>query len=196
MKWWQIALIVLGAALAVLIAFGMWKDSGARRKNTADELARHGWTRTESDPSLLTRWPGEPFNLGREYQATNVITGDYRGRAVVAFDLTFVARFGNQEHAIHQYSVYAISTGRPAGEPLEAQAKQLAALTTDQDLGKRLTAIGEKNRTFRLVNGDLLTWDLTPLEAFAAQPGHLESRFALLVDVSERIPPDTWPRSQ
>ncbi|GAB3436666.1 type III secretion system chaperone family protein [Flindersiella endophytica] len=196
MKWWQIVLIVLGVALAVLIAFGMWRESGARRKNIDDQVSRNGWSRADSDPGLLTRWEGEPFNLGRQYQATNVITGDYRGHTIVAFDLTFVARFGNQEHARHQYSVYAVSAGGATDQPQAARAKQLAAITTDQELAKRLTAMGENDRTFRLVGGDLLTWDLVPLEAYATRPGHLESRFALLIDVLDRIPPGTWPSSQ
>lgn len=196
MKWWQIGLIVLGAALAALIVFGMWKESGARRANTAGELAKHGWARAESDPSLLTRWPGEPFNLGRDYQATNVITGEYRGHSIVAFDLTFVARFGNQANATHQYSVYAVSTGRTAGEPQEATGRQLAAVAADPGLAKRLNAMGDKNRTFRLVGGDLLTWDQTTLDSYAVQPGYLEGRFGLLVDVAERIPADAWHSSQ
>lgn len=196
MKWWQIVLIVLGVVLALLIAFGLWKDSGARRRNADDQLSRNGWSRAASDPSLLTRWEGEPFDLGRNYQATNVVTGEYRGHAIVAFDLTFVARFGNQEHAQHQYSVYAVSAGRAVDRPRAARAKQLAAITTDQELAERLTAMSENNRTFRLVGGDLLTWDLTPQEAIATQPGYLETRFALLIDVLDRVPVDTWPPSQ
>jgi hypothetical protein len=191
-KWWQIVLIVLGVALAALIAFGMWKESGARRKNIDDQVSRNGWSRVENDPSMLTRWQGEPFDLGTEYAATNVITGDYHGRSVVAFDLTFVARFGNQANATHEYSVYAVSAGNSTSEPREATGKQLAGLTTDTELAEQLTAAGNGNRTFRLVGGDVLTWDKTKLDSNAVQPGHLEQMFGLLAGVAEKIPADTW----
>lgn len=195
-KWWQIVLIVLGVALAALIAFGMWKESGARRKNIDEQVSRNGWSRVDSDPALLTRWPGEPFDLGREYAANNVITGEYHGHRIVAFDLTFVARFGNQSNATHEYSVYAVSAGASTGEPREATGRQLAGLTTDRQLAEQLTASGNRNRTFRLVGGDVLTWDKTKLDSNAVQPGHLEKMFGLLAGVAERIPADTWHLSR
>jgi hypothetical protein len=191
-KWWQIVLIVLGVALAALIAFGMWKESGARRKNVDDQISRNGWSRADSDPSMLTRWPGEPFNLGREYAANNVITGEYRGHGIVAFDLTFVARFGNQANATHEYSVYSVSAGSSPGDAREATGRQLAGMTTDRELAEQLTASGNRNRTFRLVSGDVLTWDKTKLDSNAVQPGHLEKMFGLLADVAEKIPADAW----
>ena len=81
------------------------------RKRLLAFALRRGWRYAGDDPSLVHRWPGEPFGVGDKRRASNVLIGQEAGRAFVAFDYTYVTHRRTKKgrrSTTHRYGVCVV----------------------------------------------------------------------------------------
>ena len=79
-------LVMFAATSATLTAVAAEK---ARRDRLAGFASGIGWAYTARDDAIPDRWPGGLFGQGHGRRATNVMTGTFDGRELVAFDYAF-----------------------------------------------------------------------------------------------------------
>ncbi len=100
--------IVVGGVFAYL----GWKAAKERREAFAALAAQRGWVWTPRDDSWTERFGGDPFGIGEDWKAHNVLTGDYQGMAMVAFDYSYETYTrdtkGNRHTTVHRYGVCAL----------------------------------------------------------------------------------------
>lgn len=105
--------VIVGA-----VVFG-YLQAKKRREGMAAFARSRGWTYTEQDDSLLDRFEGEPFGVGQDREAVNVLRGTAHGRPVVVFDYSYVTTRtstdanGNTrtDRDTHPFSVVVMNTG-------------------------------------------------------------------------------------
>ena len=91
----------------VVIGFAIWYQIQRRKK--LQEWARlNGWTWVGSDPSLVGRWRGEPFNVGHSRRADEVMTGRFGGRPALSFSYRYTTGSGKNQ-STHTFHVVAVS---------------------------------------------------------------------------------------
>jgi hypothetical protein len=102
-----IVLLVLGVA-----AYISWWQAKKRRELFQGFAQSQGWTWTARDDSWVDRFPGTPFQEGDHKKALNVLQGQFRGRALVAFDYSYQTHStdskGNRQTTTHRYALCAI----------------------------------------------------------------------------------------
>ncbi|HVF06476.1 MAG TPA: hypothetical protein VNA20_16665 [Frankiaceae bacterium] len=90
--------VVVGIGAFLVLFFGGF--IALMRKAAQQEQARiaslvalcgeYGWRISEQDPyDLVHRWPGTPFDDGSMRRVRNVVTGEYAGRPMLAFDYSY-----------------------------------------------------------------------------------------------------------
>lgn len=95
------------AVMALLFGFAILYQR-YRVKVTKEWAARIGWTYVGSDPSLVGRWRGRPFDIGRSRRTSEVVTGTFQGRQAVSFVYRYTTGSGkNRSTTTHH--VVAIS---------------------------------------------------------------------------------------
>lgn len=62
--------------------------------------AASGWTYVGSDPSLVDRWQGAPFGVGRSRRASEVMVGTWGDRPAVSFTYSYVTGSGKSQSAL------------------------------------------------------------------------------------------------
>lgn len=190
-----------------------------RRRNVEALLSKHGWSRVPEDPTLVDRWRGAPFGQGTNPRATNVISGAYRGHAVLAFDYSYERRHPAGGTVRDVYAVFVVRLPR-AVPSLELTPQGLA------DRGQRLlgqadVTVGDEEfdrafrirchdagaaallrpelrrrllqggrRPYRFVGDAVLTWELGPIDKYALNATWIEQVFDVLVDLAGSLPPD------
>ena len=105
-------------AIVGAVVFG-YVQAKRRREGMAAFAAGRGWVYSESDASLLERFEGEPFGVGEDREATNVIRGTAHDRPMVAFDYSYVTTststdangHSRTERHTHPFSVVAVNLG-------------------------------------------------------------------------------------
>ncbi|GEN80377.1 hypothetical protein [Actinotalea fermentans] len=98
-----------------------------RNKAVKAWAAASGWTYVGTDPSLVGRWDGEPFNQGHSRRTSEVMVGRWAGRPAVSFTYTYRTGSGKDEST---YSFHVLAL------PLPAYLSTLEL--TPEDLGSRL----------------------------------------------------------
>jgi hypothetical protein len=63
-----------------------WQREQRARENLVAFALAKGWDLVPPDPSLLYRWPGDPFKGGTNPRCATVITGTFRDRSFTAFE--------------------------------------------------------------------------------------------------------------
>jgi hypothetical protein len=104
--------------IVVMVVVG-FVQAKKRREGLAAFATSRGWTYTESDPSLLGRFEGEPFGVGDDRQAFNVLRGTAHDRPFVVFDYSYVTTSTSTDanghtktdRTTHVFSVVAVNTG-------------------------------------------------------------------------------------
>ena len=100
----------------MLLVFATWgvsayvKHQRAQRHTAelAAYCAAHGWRFSANDRhGLVNRWDGPPFDTGRSRRVRNVILTTIDGRAVVAFDYSYVVREGKRTRT-YEYAVVSL----------------------------------------------------------------------------------------
>jgi hypothetical protein len=103
------ALFAVGAIALVVGGFVLERK---RRERLMQYAVMRGWTYVGEDPSLVDRWPGEPFGRGDHRRARNVLTGTEAGRPFTAFDYSFQTHStdskGNRSTTTHHWNVVAV----------------------------------------------------------------------------------------
>lgn len=153
-------------AVAVLVG-GFLLERKRRERMMQFALAR-GWTYVGEDPSLVDRWPGDPFGQGDHRRARNVLSGRESGREFTAFDYSYQTHAtdskGRRTTTTHRYGVCAVPLPAPLGpvevrpEDLFSRATGAIGLRSDIDLESE-----DFNRRFQVSAGDpKLASDLLP----------------------------------
>ena len=114
--------VLIGAmvALFVTIAVVAYKRNQARLAAIQSLCMSNGWAYSARDPfGLPHRWSGTPFGIGDDRQAKNVVTGEVKGRPMIAFDYSYETHStdskGNRTTTTHNYGIYAL--GMPCALP-------------------------------------------------------------------------------
>jgi hypothetical protein len=144
--------VIVGA-----VVFG-YLQAKKRREGMAAFAASRGWTYAESDDSLLDRFEGEPFGVGQDREAVNVIRGSAHDRPMVAFDYSYVTTststdangHSHTERHTHPFSVVVVNIGvvMPAlSVAPEGMISRLIGRLTNSDIELESE---EFNRAFRV----------------------------------------------
>jgi|GEM_PF-1712627 len=105
-----VAVLVLG----IVSAIKAQQRAAARRTSLAGHAAQREWDYRPSDPGLVGRFHGDPFDLGFQRQATNVVLGRHDGRHFAAFDYRYSTSSGIGDNRTTRHthcSVLAMSLG-------------------------------------------------------------------------------------
>jgi Protein of unknown function (DUF3137) len=106
---------------AIVIGFAVLSAIAARRRR--DEFrafaASKGWSYAQRDDRWATHFNGAPFGQGHSIKAGNVLTGQYDGRNMVAFDYVYYTTehstdaqgHSHTREESHPYAVVAVDCG-------------------------------------------------------------------------------------
>jgi hypothetical protein len=161
-----------------LFAWWGWTQAKKRRELFQQVALSRGWTWTAQDDRWVERFPGTPFGEGDDRTAANVMTGEFRGRPMVAFDYSYETHStdseGHRTTTTHRYAI--CSLGLPAALPS-------FELVPEGLLGRFGTLLGMQdielesedfNRRFRVRCDEAkLAYELLPtrtMEALLARP--------------------------
>ena len=109
-----------------------------RVKATQAWAVRTGWTYVGTDPSLVGRWRGEPFNAGHSRKVSELVTGRFAGRQAISFSYRYTTGSG-KSRSTHTFHVVAL--------PLPAYLPTLE-LTPDGVGAKLAKAFGGQDIAF------------------------------------------------
>lgn len=183
--------------------------------------AERGWQPQQHDPSLVSRWPEHPFGRGEDRQARDVLTGAYRGRSILAFQYSYEEPSGDSEgHPTTKTRRFAVCTVRlPAPLPdlsvdpttfmyRVARGVGFPALRFADEKFDHAYAVHAAEPEFAydvidpgmmelLLRRDRVAWwirgdDLVCWWPGTYDPATVLSRFDLLIDILEAIPPHVW----
>ena len=103
--------ILFGVVAAGVLVGGYLLDKKRRERLMQYALMR-GWTYAGEDPSLVDRWPGDPFGKGDHRRARNVLTGTESGRPFTAFDYSYQTHStdskGHRNTTTHRWTVCVV----------------------------------------------------------------------------------------
>lgn len=192
-----------------------------RARRRAAELAAYcasqGWRFSPDDPyGLAYRWDGPPFDTGRRRRVRNVISTEVDGRAMVAFEYSYVVRQGKHTKT-YEYAVVALGMPCPLPGLHVAPEGVLSRLGTVLGMEDIELESEDFNRMFRVrcpspkFAHDVLTartmqalLSMGPVElrfagsdALCYEPGHLDpagilARVHALKTVLAGIPSYVW----
>ena len=69
--------------------------------------ARTGWTYMGTDPSLVGRWRGQPFNSGHSRLVSELVVGRFAGRQAISFAYRYTTGSGKNS-STHTFHVVAV----------------------------------------------------------------------------------------
>lgn len=150
-----VVVVVLAIALVVWLAVRAYKQEQARVASLAAFAASKGWRFSPGDPyGLPDRWQGDPFETGYDREASNVLTGEIRGRRVVAFDYRYKEdSTDSQGHTTTSTSHFAVfAVGMPCPLPALTIAPEGVFSRLGHALGMQDIELEseEFNRTFKV----------------------------------------------
>lgn len=205
-------------ALIVLAAVHGQRRAEERRRAIAGLAHHREWDYRAEDPSLVTRFPGSPFDRGTSRRATNVLTGQHDGRAFVAFDYHYTTSSG--EHSSqHACSVVALNLGVHAPDlsvgPTTTLRRWVDGLTgNDIEIGDPAfdayytvhspapefaadVLLSEVRDVLR--HSPQLSWRITADSLLVIRdgthaPGEIESKLHVMDALLDRIPHTVWDR--
>ncbi|MCW2542597.1 MAG: hypothetical protein JWM40_149 [Frankiales bacterium] len=95
------------------LAYWSWLQAKKRRELLAGFAASQGWTWSARDDSWVNRFEGTPFDDGDNKEALNILQGQYRGRAMIAFDYSYETHStdskGNSTTTTHRFAFCSLS---------------------------------------------------------------------------------------
>lgn len=115
---------ILVVVFAVLIVLGLFATLARNRKRDtayAGFVQQYGWRYLPEDPQLPGRFTGEPFGVGSHRKARFVLTGQYRGYPMLAFDYSFYPPGDGEGSTPLQRFAVVVLTTRPPTSQLAAQ---------------------------------------------------------------------------
>ncbi len=108
-----VAIIVLVAGIVALAVYLNHQAVQRRIAALSGLAASKGWTYSRQDPyGLPSRWDGTPFDSGYARRAEHVLTGEIRGRPLVAFDYQYkedsAGSDGKRHTSTYQFGVCVV----------------------------------------------------------------------------------------
>ncbi|MGV8977086.1 MAG: hypothetical protein ACOH17_03495 [Cellulomonas sp.] len=146
-----VVLLVIGIPLGLV---GAWWFQRKRTEQLTAWAATIGWRFEGSDPTLTTRWTGQPFGQGHSRKATDVLRGRFEGMPATSFTYRWTTGSGKEEST---YVRHVIALDLPAFLPN-------VELTPDGFGAKLAKAVGGQdiqfesddfNRAWRVTSRDL-----------------------------------------
>ena len=125
-------LLLFGGGVLVAIAIGIYSyQADKKRRAMLQAYAQSsGWTYVARDDSWCGRFEGSPFGQGDSRKATNILSGQYDGAPMVAFDYSYETSStdskGHRSKTTHRYAICAVQL--PAWLP-ELELSPESALT-------------------------------------------------------------------
>lgn len=186
---------------------------------------QHGWRFSQEDPyDLVHRWEGSPFGEGSLRRARNVVSGEYAGRPLLAFDYSYETEGmrdskGHRSTTTHYYGVVALAL--PGALPDLELAPENGLSRLARKLGHRDVEVGREDfdRMFavRCADARVVPYVLTPaaVDALVAHgPAHvrvagsdlltwagsltaesLARQAHLLAEIVHAIPGEAWEQA-
>lgn len=111
--------VLLIIAGVIVIGAVMYFQYKAHQKKVAEFTAfaaERGWRYTERDRSLANRFLGDPFGQGHGRNAKHVLTGEHRGRRMLAFEYSYKETHGSgndRRTETYHHTVVALSLPVP-----------------------------------------------------------------------------------
>lgn len=99
----------------VALARKAYKQDQARVASLVALCGQQGWRFSEEDPyGLANRWSGRPFDEGSLRRVRNVVTGEFAGRPLVAFDYSYETEGmrdsdGHRSTTTHHHGIVALA---------------------------------------------------------------------------------------
>lgn len=116
------AFVIIAGVAALFIAFAVYayKKNQQRLAAIQSLCLSNGWQFSVRDPfGMAHRWQGTPFNAGYDRRAQNVVTGEVKGRPMIAFDYSYKTDStdsqGRRTTTTHNFAIYAL--GMPCALP-------------------------------------------------------------------------------
>ena len=112
-------ILVFAVGLAIVIAFGVFAYQADKKRRAALQAfaLSSGWSYTARDDSWCQRFAGAPFGDGDDRRASNILSGSYESRPMVAFDYQFDTHStdskGNRTTTTHRFAVCALQLPAP-----------------------------------------------------------------------------------
>jgi hypothetical protein len=104
-------IVLIAIAVFLAIALANYFQSEGRRKELSRWAASRGFSfEPDRDDSLRNRYPFACFDRGHSRYAYNILSGDDRGRRIVAFDYHYKTGSGKDE-TTHRFSAVIVHTG-------------------------------------------------------------------------------------
>ncbi|MGW7685040.1 hypothetical protein ACWGID_30140 [Kribbella sp. NPDC054772] len=104
-----VAFVLVAVLLGLGIFYFNYYRAKKRRELFAGFAAQQGWSYVPSNPSLAGQWRGTPFDSGDHRRAQNVLSGQYNGHPMVAFDYSYQTHTtnsrGQRRTTTHRYGV-------------------------------------------------------------------------------------------
>ena len=97
----------------VVAGFGAAWWVGVKRRERMSAFARsQGWGYSPRNDMWANRFTGTPFGTGRNRRARNVLTGDFRGHGIAAFDYSYDSNDGDEKKT-YSFAVCAVQIPAP-----------------------------------------------------------------------------------
>lgn len=214
----ELALVLgFGAVVVGLLVLGMWLQR-KRHERFRQWAAAHGWTYQEFNRSLADLSHDQPFGVGSNRNATEVLRGSFRSRDALSFTYAWTTGSGKSRSTHHAHVVaLALPAFLPTVEVTpEGLGAKLVKMLGARDLQFESEAFNEAYRVAasdprvghailhprlmeRLLRADALgsAWRIEGTEILSWEPrstdvDRLASRLGLLAAVVDSIPRHVW----
>lgn len=109
----SVILLLAFAVVPVVIGLAFWWQYKQTKANKA-WAAGVGWQYVGTDPTLVNRWRGTPFNSGHSRRVSQLMVGPFQGRAAMSMTYQYTTGSGKEETT---YTFHVLSMALPAYLP-------------------------------------------------------------------------------
>ena len=102
-----VPVLLLFVGIPLLIAAALYFQH-QRVKAIQAWATRTGWTYVGTDPSLVRRWNGQPFNAGHSRRVSELVTGSFGKHRAMSFSYRYTTGSGKNQ-STRVYHVVAVS---------------------------------------------------------------------------------------
>ncbi|WP_112248567.1 hypothetical protein [Kribbella monticola] len=219
----ELALVVVaGLAIGGLVAYVNYVNAKKRREAFAAFAAQQGFSYLPENNALASRWGGTPFQTGDHWRVRNVLSGQFQGHQMVAFDYSYQTHTtngkGQRRTTTHKFGVVVMQLPAPLPN-LEVGHEGIfgGAVAKALGFGDIRFESEQFNRTFRVTAADQrfghavihpqmmelllargeIAWriegnSLVGWDAGPHTPTEVMNRLQLLQSVLANIPPYVW----
>jgi hypothetical protein len=217
-----VLVIVAGLAIGGLVAYVNYVNAKKRREAFAAFAAQQGFSYLPENNALANQWGGTPFRTGDHWRVRNVLSGQFQGRPMVAFDYSYQTHTtngkGQRRTTTHKFGVVVMQLPAPLPN-LEVGHEGIfgGAVAKALGFGDIRFESEQFNRSFRVTAADErfghavihpqmmelllargeIAWriegnSLIGWDAGPHTPTEVMNRLELLHSVAGNIPPYVW----